>query len=173
MVSLLGAELNFAATEHLSLGIMSSWLGIPIIGTAKYSFELSEKLNFSLGGVMGTASWADPSLFGAIGFGALTFGDRSSNITLSGGYGYITDSQYGGGLPAISIAGMTKITKSITLLAEAFSFINRYVPIVMILPGVRFSIKSDQAFQLGFAGIYFDDEVFPLPIPQLRYFKTF
>ena len=41
----------------------------------------------------------------------------------------------------------------------------------LIIPGVRLQTNDDKAFQIGFAGAYFDGDVVPLPIPMVTWFR--
>lgn len=40
--NLFGPDLQFGVSDNFGLGVMTSWIGIPLIGTAKYSFHRVE-----------------------------------------------------------------------------------------------------------------------------------
>lgn len=68
---------------------MTSWVGLPIIGTAKYSGRIADKLSGGLGFLGGTGSWAFPEYGLLLPFGFISAGDRVNNINLSAGYGLL------------------------------------------------------------------------------------
>jgi len=87
--NLYGPDFEFGVGKNFGLGIMTSWIGMPIIGTAKYSIPLSKKANLAIGTLLGTGSWTAPDFGIALPFTALTLGDRRSNINFSFGYGAV------------------------------------------------------------------------------------
>ena len=47
MVNLYGPEVHFAVSDHLNVGIMSTWLASPLVLALKYSFKTEEsKVNY-------------------------------------------------------------------------------------------------------------------------------
>lgn len=90
MVNLYGPEVHFAVTDHLNVGIMSTWIASPLALALKYTFPTrNEKLNFSLGTLLGTSGYIGTFKgYGGLHFGNVTYGDRKNNITFSAGYGY-------------------------------------------------------------------------------------
>ncbi len=91
MVNLYGPEVHFALSDQFSLGFMSTWIASPLILAAKYSFKTeNEKLNFSVGTLLGTTGYLNSFRgFGGLHFGNITYGTRSSNVTLAAGYAYL------------------------------------------------------------------------------------
>ena len=118
--NLFGPDFQFGLGKNFGVGIMTSWVGLPIIGTIKKSWELGEKTQFAVGGLIGTGSWAAPDFGGALPFGTLSFGDRSKNIAISGGYGAIWQNGGINGRGITSIAGMIKISPKISLVFDSF-----------------------------------------------------
>jgi hypothetical protein len=43
--------------------------------------------------------------------------------------------------------------------------------LAIILPGIRWQMKPDAAFQFGFTGFYFDNEFQPFPIPMVQWYR--
>lgn len=84
--NLYGPDFQFGVNENLGLGLMTSWIGYPIVGSAKYSIPLKNDWHLGLGMLLGTGSWGIPDFFGALPFGAITYGDRIKNFTFSAGY---------------------------------------------------------------------------------------
>lgn len=91
MIHLYGPEVHFSLGGGFSAGIMTTWGASPFIVALKKSFQTqNEKLNFSLGALVGSSGYLNTFRgYGAIGFGTVTFGDASNNFSLSAGYGYI------------------------------------------------------------------------------------
>jgi hypothetical protein len=46
--TLLGPDLQFSITDRLGAGVMTSWIGMPIIGTIKYTGNISKNLNYAV-----------------------------------------------------------------------------------------------------------------------------
>ena len=173
LVSLYGPEIQFGVAEKVSLGVMTSWYGVPIIGTFKYSFSLGDKSSMAVGTLIGTGSWVAPDYGGILPFAALTFGDRRSNITFSGGYGAI----FGGGVTEgnalLSIAAMRKAGKRLSLIFDSFIAPTQFGTIAILFPGIRFQSEAKKAFQFGFTGLIMDGTAIPLPIPMIQWFRKF
>jgi opacity protein-like surface antigen len=177
--SLWGPNLQYGATDRLGLGLATSWIGVPIAFTGKYTFPIGENINGAVGAVFATGSWAalDFGLF--LPYTSITFGEPLNNVTLSAGYtgvAYLSEDFLDGSF-VCSIAGRTSITPKLALVLDSY-----IVPSVdlgggdrtvfaAIIPGIRIKTGDAKAFQFGFAGVYFDGEVAPLPIPMLKWFR--
>jgi len=190
--NLYGPEIHFGLSDNLGVGLMTTWIGMPIIGSVKYSFKLNEKMSCGLGTLVGTGSWASPDFALGLPYAALTYGDRRTNISFSGGYGVIA---YGGnadGNALLSVAGMAKISSKFSFVFDSFivpdvRFTNSnyntvtgvstttttYSPVALIIPGFRIQSAANKAFQFGFAGIYGNNEITPIPIPFVQWFRKF
>jgi hypothetical protein len=118
--NLFGPDFQFGLGKNLGVGIMTSWVGIPLIGTIKKSWELGEKTQFAVGGLVGTGSWAAPGYGGALPFATLSRGDRTKNIAVSAGYGAIWQDGDVEGRAITSVAGMIKITPKVSLVFDSF-----------------------------------------------------
>ncbi|MBK6527824.1 MAG: hypothetical protein IPG07_21115 [Crocinitomicaceae bacterium] len=91
LINLYGPEVHFAITDHLNIGIMSTWIASPMVLALKYSIKTKhEKINFSLGTLNGTSGYLNTFRgFGGLHFANISIGSRKQNITLSAGYGYV------------------------------------------------------------------------------------
>lgn len=91
MVNLYGPEVHFAVNNRLSLGIMSTWIGSPMLLAAKFTIPTkNEKLNFGVGTLFGTSGYLNTFRgLGGLHWGMVTYGDRMRNITFSAGFSYI------------------------------------------------------------------------------------
>ncbi len=87
----LGAHAQFGLTDNLDVGIGSTYLGNPLTATIKYSFKIGNNLTAAIGGMGLTTTYLGfGSYFGvAAGYGVVTSGDPSRNISIGGGYGLI------------------------------------------------------------------------------------
>ena len=198
-----GPDIQFGLGNNVGVGVISTWLGAPIIGTIKKSWELNEYTNVAVGGLLGTGSWGAFDLVGGLPFVSVSFGDRKSNVSLSAGHGALSYNDYDYVLDEdgyidyglnkrvlkqatmFSIAGMYKFTKKISFVFESFFIIpNNYdqqnLPDYnlhslkvngLITPGFRFQQEKGKAFQIGFAGVF--DEMGVYPIPMVQWFRSF
>jgi hypothetical protein len=164
MLAWYGAEAHFAISNNLSVGVMTTWFAIPVIGSVKYSLNISENLNLGLGALVGSGSWLEPSAFGGLGYGSLTLGNRNSNLSLSAGYAYVNDgngeSNYA---PLMSVAGMTKIGKKVSFVFDSFIYLNNQDTWAILIPGLRFATTDKNSFQFGFGGFVSKNNTWPVP----------
>lgn len=132
--NLYGPDFQFGIAKNFGIGIMTSWMAIPVIVNAKYSIKLGENTHMALGALLGTGSWAYPDFGGILPFASFTYGNRKNNITFSSGYGslFYTNDVYNPntnishkekmseGRVLISVAGMVKINTKISLVFDSF-----------------------------------------------------
>jgi hypothetical protein len=190
--NLFGPDFQFGLGENFGVGIMTSWFGIPIIGTIKKSFQINENTHFALGGLVGTGSWALPEWGGALPFATFSKGDRSKNIAISGGYGAVWQpGNYGksiiNGRALMSVAGMVKVSSKLSLVFDSFIIFNSHVKeqygnqeyeynkpgIGLFIPGIRWHQEEGKAIQFGFTGIIADGEIKPIPVPMVQWYRSF
>lgn len=169
-----GPDFQFGLGNNFSVGVMTSWVGMPIIGTIKKSWELGEKTQFALGGLIGTGSWVAPRFGGALPFATLSFGSRKSNIAFSGGYGAVWHNESTDGQAIISLAGMTKVSPKISLVFDSFILMpsgNRDA-FALIIPGIRWHQSEGRSIQFGFTGVIANGEILPIPIPMIQWYRS-
>lgn len=123
-----GPDFQFGVGDNFGVGFMTSWMAVPIIGTVKYSFQLSDKSQFALGALVGTTSWAamtEPELNigGFLPFGTYSYGTRRANIAFSAGYGTIWENRDWEGRGLGSIAGMVKVGPRFSLVFDSFGML--------------------------------------------------
>jgi hypothetical protein len=134
--NLYGPDIQFGVSDNLGLGLMTTWIGYPIVGTAKYSIPLNKDWNLGLGMLLGTGSWGIPDLGMALPFGAISYGDRIKNFTFSAGYGGVwykqesytysngnyntSEDRISEGNFLISVAGMVKLGRTLSLVFDSF-----------------------------------------------------
>ncbi len=90
MIHLFGPEVHFSLNDKVSLGVMATWIASPIGLVAKGNIYSNNKLHLSLGTIMGSSGYINQGRsFGGLHWLTMTVGDRASNFSFSGGYGYI------------------------------------------------------------------------------------
>ena len=172
--NLYGSDFQFGIGKNFGFSIMSSWVGIPIIVTAKYTFNVAEGINMGVGTLLGTGSWALPDFELALPYFVVSIGDRSTNLNISGGYGALWIDGDFEGRTLFTVAGMTKISPKISFVFDSFicpDFSNKNESFALIIPGIRWQIENKNAFQFGFSGVYFEDEFLPAPIPMVQWYR--
>ena len=102
-ISWYGPEVHFAVSKGLSVGVMSTWLAVPVVLAIKYTFPTkNEKLHFSLGSLLGSSSYANNFKgFGGLQWMTGTYGNTINNFSISLGYGYLK----GGDMIDVAIPG--------------------------------------------------------------------
>ena len=91
MVNLFGPEVHFAINDRFNIGVMSTWIGTPLVAVGKFTIPTSnEKINFSIASMIGSSGYLQSFRgFGGLHWGTVTFGDRKNNISISAGFGYL------------------------------------------------------------------------------------
>jgi len=116
---LLANSVNVGITNNITIG---GGVVIPLLFyvTPKVSFKAAK--NFHLGaGLLFTQSFiSDFGLSAGIGYGLATYGSYEHNFTIGAGYGYARfDKEYRTTpMPIITINGMTRISKKLSLVSE-------------------------------------------------------
>ncbi len=169
-----GPDIQFSISDHFGIGIMTTWVGVPLIGTAKYSFNLGKNTNMATGILLGTGSWSNPEFGLALPYAALTYGDRRNNLNFSAGYGAVWTKTGSDARVLFSIAGMATIGKKTSLAFDSF-----IVPgsgnnknFVLLIPGLRIQTSRGKVFQYGFAAAYQKGEKVQA-IPVIQWFRKF
>jgi hypothetical protein len=190
LMSLLGPDFQFGVADNFGLGIITSWIGSPMIATAKYSVSLNENISAGVGLLAGIGSWAIPGFRLILPYGVFTAGDRVKNINLSLGYGGITIDGESEGNFLISVAGMAKVGGNVSLVFDTFivprsgtyqdtewfgdgmrNVTRKRHSVALIIPGIRFQTNPKSAFQFGFAGLRAEGETVPVPFPMVQWFR--
>ncbi len=190
--SLIGPDVNFGVTDNLTIGVMTSWIALPIVVTAKYSHQINENTHVAGGLMVGNLGWA--SLVEDVGFnlalvpfGAITKGTRRNNINFALGYGKVWIDGIGAGAVVGSVGGMSKIGRTTSFVFD--SMILGLASVsgtsiqggltttpgfgLILTPGLRFQSKEDAAFQFGFSLGASDGGVSPIPLPRFAWFRKF
>lgn len=174
LISLYGPEAHFSLADNFTLGGITTWIGVPLVVSLKYSIHVNDNLHFGVGALAGTLSWYDFGSVGGLAYGSVTLGNHTNNLTISGGYVGISaisidGENISGNKPLISVAGMVRLGKNVSFVGDSFILATES-PLVLIIPGLRFSRSERKAFQFGFAGIIYEGKAIPFPIPMLSWF---
>lgn len=198
--NLYGPDFQFAVTDRLGIGVMTSWLAMPIVLNAKYSFQSKGKFNFAVGGLLGTGSWGAPDWGMALPFATIGYGNRKTNVAFSAGYGAFLVDNDKVNHPMTGLGFLTKLSKRFSLVFDGFfvlpaksewatgynyvwnpntqtsdavpyQFKKEHPGLAVIVPGLRWNVSSDKAFQFGFSGIYADGAFMEVPIPMVQWFR--
>lgn len=171
--SFIGPDFQFGVSDNFGVGVMTTWVGIPIIASAKYSFRLADKVNMGVGTLLGTGTWAAPDFGLAVPFTALTFGGRRANLNFSAGYGAVFADGESEGRSLLSVAGITQINRNISLVFDSFIVppTSNSIGGAWLIPGIRYQIEDKQAFQFGFGAMIIDGDILPVPLPALNWYR--
>jgi hypothetical protein len=170
-----GPDIQFGLGNNVGVGVISTWVGAPIIGTVKKSWEINRYTNVAVGGLLGTGSWGAFDLVGGIPFASVSFGDRKSNVSISTGYGALSYNAYDivvdesgyiengsnrrvlNQAAMFSVAAMYKFTKKVSFVFESFFiFPNTYEQ--ESLPDYDYSAEPSKVMGLITPGFRFQQE---------------
>lgn len=167
-----GPDFQFAPTENLSVGILTTYIGSPILGSIKATTRITDNVNAAAGALIGWNGWIPEFIFFALPYGSVTFGSRASNVTLSTGYGYVSYDGDGGGRALFSVAGQTHAWSKVSLMFDSIilSAGSSTSMLVFGMPGMRVATGHNSAFQVAFPFVYADGELRMIPIPTVGYF---
>jgi hypothetical protein len=167
-----GPDFQFAPTENLSVGILTTYIGSPILASIKATAHVSDKVNVAAGALVGWSGWIPETIFFALPYGSLTYGSRASNVTVSAGYGYVAYDADDGGRTLFSVAGQTHAWSKVSLMFDSIilSAGSTTSMLVFGMPGLRVATGASSAFQVAFPFVYVDGEFMMVPIPTIGYF---
>ena len=172
-----GPELHTNVADNFSLGVMTTWAAVPLVGSMKISIPATENLNFGIGTLVGTGFWAGLRNVGGLIYGSATFGNYRNNFTVSGGYAGVDinfdGSRESGSAPLASIAFLIQVNQNFSLVGDSFIFLKKDNVGGLFIPGVRYSRANNRAFHFGLAGVVTPDETVPFPIPIIGFFRAF
>lgn len=172
LFNLYGPEFHYGLTKNFSIGIMTSWVAIPIVASLKYSIQVGPKTHIGIGALLGTGSWVAPRFGLALPYATVTFGDRKNNLNFSYGYGQVWNDGESGGTTSFSIAGLARLGNKVSFVFDSIIIPNiGETNMALILPGLRFQSQDNKAFQFCFGGIVVDGNA--APVPFVQWFRIF
>jgi hypothetical protein len=170
LITIYGPVGHFNLAKNFTLGGFTSWLGVPIVASLKYAIPVTDYLSFGVGALGGTLSWLDFGALAGMAYGSFTVGNQHNSLTVSGGYAAVRDrDDVATSDPLFTVAGMVRLGKNISFVGDSFIYAGPD-PAFIIVPGLRFSRNENKAFQIGLAGVIFEGEAVPFPIPMLGWF---
>ena len=178
-----GPTFVLGSKSGITTTITTTWLGAPIIVSAKKSFKLSSDVHLSVAGNFATASWTNFSTIAAFPSMGLTFGDRKKNFSLSVGAGGLFNDGSHVGLLNLSAAGLLPISERVSLIFEAQAIMELdEINIVgdgflganplIVTPGVRLKTRKGGYIQFGLATTNVGNE-FMFPLPTVNWMRRF
>lgn len=170
--TLIGPDVHFGLANNMSVGVMTTWLASPVLGSFKYSKALSENTSYALGVLAGTTLWN----FGdggsvALPYAAYTIGGETSNFSVSAGYGVSSFNGITSGQALFSVGGMRKISRAGTFVFDSLIFSSEQNIVTIIIPGIRLQTQEKSAFQFGFPGFFESGRRAPLGFPVVSWFR--
>ena len=170
-IGLLGMEYQTALASNLSIRLMSTWIGLPIVGSLKYHIPLSQNNWLAIGGSIGTAGFYSTHSGGLSGFVQYSFVNDKFSFSLLGTILDLYSPSPDGGntaLPVLQPSICWVIDSKISIVAEGYFQIGNNInyPAYILLPGVRFQTKENKCFQIAFGGMMVNNSIEPIPYVQ-------
>lgn len=165
---------NYGITENISIGggfeFISTLFGSPIwFLTPKAGFQVADNLH--AGGGLLLAGFSGESV-AALPYGVVTLGSQETNASLGIGYGFAggESARY----PAITLSGMHRAGKSISLLSENYLFPGSFDGFGYLgIQGVRL-LGRKNAFDIGLILISQLNDAIGIPaLPYVGYVRVF
>ncbi|PJA09989.1 MAG: hypothetical protein COX70_00225 [Flavobacteriales bacterium CG_4_10_14_0_2_um_filter_32_8] len=173
LIHLFGPEVQFAITDNITVGGLTTWVGMPIVLSAKYSAKITENLHIGVGALGGSLSWVNFEANGVLPYAAITVGNLKYNLTFSGGGIFVQDQNDSFQSALFSVAGMARLGKKVSFIVDSYGFREtNNNNVFIIMPGIRLG-DNKSAFQIGLTQVYYHDDFIPFPIPTLGWFKRF
>ena len=168
-------DVEYAVSEHISIGAMTTFLGTPFLFNVKYATELSSDLHLGAGIIAGPLSLFQPSSGSIIiPYTSLTFGNRRNNLSFTAGYPSFATGNNSGGQLLFSVGAMAGISKSSFFVFDSFIFNAANVNAFFLMPGIRVeSPKNSSAWTFHIGAVGVNDKIAPLPIPVITYAHAF
>lgn len=172
--NLFGPDFQVAINDRITAGLVTSWIGVPLIGSVKTTFPIGENMRLGVGALAGTGSYVNPSFYFTLPFAAVTVGDQRRNFNISGGYGLVGYQRFSSGGFLTSLGAHVELTSKLSFVFDSFFVVNQQggpLGAGFIIPGLRWNQSESKAFQIGFAGIINNGQAAPVPIPMLQWFR--
>jgi hypothetical protein len=153
LFNIYGPDFQFAISDHVTAGILTTWIGSPTVGSLKYSASINENLHGAVGLLAGSSGWLDLGLYFGVPYASATFGSRINNPTVSAGYGIVALNGESNARTLLSVAGTTPVWGRV-----AFIFDSMILPeisdsrgtLMFASPGIRWFASNTTAFQFGY-----------------------
>ena len=192
-----GLEAQIPINNRWSVGALTSYVGLPFAIKSKVSFDLGSDNYLSLdmiygsmvfGGLFGTRA----SEGGGAAAATFTFGDRTTNFTVRGGYAFLHENRnfvtwdpltgelienpdemrfYNFGYAGF--AGMVKVADRADFIFDILTAVGNNGFYAAAGAAARFGPRPNHRFQLGLEIFTTSDFFIPVPIPAISYTYIF
>lgn len=143
-------QAQYGLTDHLSVGVSSTFLLMPLLINVKWSEKIADDLYVSFGGQIGRIWWTPSSPIVGLGFGNVTYGNPEENVTVNAGYGFLSDEDgENRGLFMSSLCGNKRISDKVSLMLDLFYLSDGVTPTVLGGPGIRIYSGKRVAWDIG------------------------
>lgn len=150
---------DIGLTDRFSLGIgtvplfLFAGSATPVWLTPRVSLPIeSDKVNFGIGGLVGTTLGTGNNVSFGYGFGNLTLGDKNKNLTIGVGYGF-ADGELSE-RPTFSFSGMIRTGKRGYIITENYLLSTGFDTVPILSLGGRFVGKR---ISIDYGGFYIPD----------------
>lgn len=153
LFNIYGPDFQFALSENVTAGILTTWIGSPFVASLKYSASVNENLNGAVGLLAGSGGWLDLGLYFAVPYASATYGSRLSNVNVSAGYGIVAIDGESDARTLLSVAGTTPIWGRLAFVFDSMilpEISDRRGTMMFASPGIRWFASSTTAFQVGY-----------------------
>lgn len=188
-----GLEVQAPLSSRWMIGGMTSYIGAPLAIKTKYSIPVLDSsalsIDLTYGSMLfGSFYGVDARTGGGAASLTFSFGSRSTNFSLKGGYVLLHEFQQEWGWDPvtgqsfiiengqrdyqsgfISFSGMTSINKRTQFVFDLFVASGTGGSLITGAAAMRFGPRPRHRFQAGIAIVAYDGFFFPLPIPTLSY----
>jgi len=143
-------QAQYGVTDHLSVGVSSTFILMPLLINVKWSEKIADNLYASFGGQIGRIWWSPSSPIVGLGFGNVTYGNTEENVTVNVGYGFLNDEDdENSGLFMGSLCGNKRISDKVSLMLDLFYLSDGVTPTVLGGPGIRIYSGKRVAWDIG------------------------
>jgi hypothetical protein len=114
-------DIQYGISDHFSMGIGTSIIGLPIYLTPKLSIPLGKKNALALGDMPMFGTWGT-DFMGNLAYGVFTHGNVNGNITLGAGHLYINNNEITNRTSSLvtNISALGRLTPYIFFLTENY-----------------------------------------------------
>ena len=159
-------DLQYGVTDNFSIGMGTTIIGLPAYVTPKLSIPINDKVSLMVGDLFIFGTYG-VNFAANIGYGGVTLGSRSKNITLAGGAIVSTEA---GPAPVFNLSSTLPFSNYFSFVTENYISTDLFGG----FSGIRIITKTKdvQSFQLGFTyfGSVFNNTIV---LPGLAYTVKF
>jgi len=116
-------DIQYGLSDNFTVGLGTTFFGYPMYFTGKYSAQLVEKTNFTLGDMAIVGTYGT-NFFSNLAYAGITQGSRQTNFTISVGYLTTSDNEITNksAEPLLNISGMAQASQRVYFVTENYFF---------------------------------------------------